>query len=501
MSKPVRWASAHHCEVATGTLSVNLVPCPHCGAYQELTVDGRSLVDQLRIEKPLRPGQPPLNPPLAYVGTRLGRLDYSTAKLLDGTWDLAAIDHQTVYLCVSGCRIRQDDPLPAEVVTLALGPESDLQAAIANPQSPLHLAACAAASLSPEVITALRDGRRFTCKPAMTLSGAHHWLRTNPRSIPHKRSRHISDLHSLDDDMTWGIFARGWVVAQSDPAKIKTYLNEHFGLPAREKAADITEDHILELRAPYARGTLPFRPDIIVTSADTQDAYWKYVTLAAQLDSAGKNYARLAVLTWGIATSKAELIAILATPFSYTPPTGDVETFSSVGGLVDAGGHRTDEVYELHFESGFRYFGSYGRSSPNLVTPTWERQIKWRTVELKIYMYDDDAWKRRLYLGSISRSREIKDCLAAHLDPDARQLPALLLTPGAVQDKQLAQFEAELQGERLNEDGEWERVPGTLNDFGDALKTARISLDLRLAMVIAHRAREKAEAAAAAAKK
>jgi hypothetical protein len=86
--------------------------------------------------------------------------------------------------------------------------------------------------------------------------------------------------------MTWGIFARIWISAQSDPSRIKTFFNEHLGLPAREKAAEIGEEHILELRAPYRRGTLPFRPDVIVTSADTQDAYWKHVTLAARLEAA-----------------------------------------------------------------------------------------------------------------------------------------------------------------------------------------------------------------------
>ena len=470
MSKPVRWGSAHHCEVVTGTLSVNLVPCPHCGTYQELTVDGRSLIDQLRIDKPLRPGQPPLSPRLTYSGAPLGRLDFSTAKLLDGSWDLPAIERDTVYLCVSGCRIQQDAPLPPESLPF----------------------------MSDEVREAHASGRAFTCKQAMTLSA--RWLPTNPRPIPRKRSRHISDLHSLDADMTWGIFARIWIGAQSDPSRVKTALNEHFGLPAREKAAEIGEEHILELRAPYRRGTIPFRPDIIVTSADTQDAYWKHVTVAARLDSTGQHYAEIAVVSWGIATSKPELIALLSTPLGYFPPEGDCETYHSLGGLVDAGGHRKDEVYELHYESAGRYFASYGRGGAALVTPTWSRQIEWRLQTLTIYMYHDDAWKRRLYLGSIARAREIKRCLADGYDPEARQLQPLIRTPGVERDKLLAQFETELQGERLNEEGEWERVPGTHNDFGDALKTARISLELQLPRVRAQWLARRTEAEKAKAK-
>ena len=470
MSKPVRWGSAHHCEVVTGTLSVNLVPCPHCGTYQELTVDGRSLIDQLRIDKPLRPGQPPLSPRLSHSGGPLGRLDFSTAKLLDGSWDLPAIERDTVYLCVSGCRIQQDAPLPSESLPF----------------------------MSDEVREAHASGRAFTCKQAMTLSA--RWLPTNPRPIPRKRSRPISDLHSLDADMTWGIFARIWIGAQSDPSRVKTALNEHFGLPAREKAAEIGEEHILELRAPYRRGTIPFRPDIIVTSADTQDAYWKHVTVAARLDSTGQHYAEIAVVSWGIATSKPELIALLSTPLGYFPPEGDCETYHSLGGLVDAGGHRKDEVYELHYESAGRYFASYGRGGAALVTPTWSRQIEWRLQTLTIYMYHDDAWKRRLYLGSIARAREIKRCLADGYDPEARQLQPLIRTPGVERDKLLAQFETELQGERLNEEGEWERVPGTHNDFGDALKTARISLELQLPRVRAQWLARRTEAEKAKAK-
>lgn len=463
MSKPLRWGSAHHREVVTGSLDAFLVPCPHCGTFQELSLDGTSPTHALRLEDPEREAAPPLSPRLAAAPPRLGRLRFDHCKDLYHGWDHHRLLAETTYQCINGCDIVQDAPL-----------------------APLLAAnAITSASFAPEVHEMLAAGRPLTCKQGMAISG--HWLATNPRPIPGKRSGHVSDLYSLDDDMTWGHFASIFVQSAHDPARLRTFNNENMGMPHRDRAGSVGDEHIAECRGAYARGMLPFLPDLVTICADTQDAWWKYVVAAARLDSAGQAWRDIAVVDWGHAPLKSDLLA--AARRTYALAADPTRIFSPSCGLIDAGGHRTDEVYELHFDSQFLFFPSYGRGGQVAeLRPTWQSPIKeaWRGATFNICWYWDDHWKRRLYLGSLKRAREIKNCTDfERLDPSAKGLPPRLWLPGLPADAKRREFELELRAEQINDDGEWETV--AKNDFGDALKQCYAMCDFRLPATVAAR--------------
>jgi hypothetical protein len=441
MSKPRKWDSAHHREVATGTLSAFLVPCPHCGTFQELSFDGESPTGQLRLDQPLRPGEAALSPQLAAPVQRCGRLQFGHCKDLLGVWDLEKIERETFYECVCGCRIEEKD------------------------------------------------------KPAMIRAG--RWLATNPRPAPRKRSRHISDLYSLHERLTWGKLASIFVQAQGDPDKLLHFVNNHLGLPWRERHGQVGEEQVLECRGPYKRGFLPFEPDFVTLCADTQDAFWKYVVAGYRLSG------ERAVVRWGIAGTRADLLGELDIdiPLAADP----AKKWLPALGLVDAGGHRTDEVYDLHLESAGRLWPCFGKNGPSIIRPIWfNDRIMHRFRLITIYFFHDDAFKRKLYLGSIARVREIKVAQAKGLDPAAQGLPPRLQIPGEPGDADLRSFVLELTSERMLPDGTWAKTRSMPNDFGDALKLCDVCFDYVKPAIMAERkaeAAEKAKADAAAAAK
>lgn len=512
ISRPDEWASPHHRDVATGTLEFLAVPCPHCGTFQELTIDGTSLVDQLRIEDdPDSRNAPPINPPLAHRTARLGRLRFDHCKLLPGIdgaanpggWDFNRIVAETYYECVSGCRIDQDAPLTA--------------ADLANPLC----------SFSDEVRALAADGVFLTHKQAMMISGRH--LAANPHPLPadgggprSKRSEHNSDLGSLDFDMTWGHFAKKFAERAHDPVRLRNFLNEHAGLPARKRARDdnVTDVYIAECRAAYARGAIPFVPDILVLGGDSQLGFRKFVVAAARLDTALKAWRDIAVIDYGYAALRSDIINLLAKPYpvaelaALTSPTlfAHGRTFRIQCGVVDAGGveGNTPDVYELSYEAGGRLLPSFGRSGDFAEQrPTWTGEVKkgWRGIEIPILFYWDEYWKRHIQLGCIKKIAEIKkaadarsasasDQLAA-IDPAALSLPPRLWLPGLPADARRKEFEAEIIAEQLDEKGKWKVLAGTPNDFQDCLKTCFVVLDARLPAIAAEKLRAREEAAAA----
>lgn len=437
-SKPKKWRSKHHCEIVTGTLSCLLVECPHCGTWQELSFDGNSPTYQLRIEDSMRPGEPPLSPPLGlYDATtnryltppapRLGRFRFDHCKDLYGHWDLARIETETTYECASESKC---------VIT-----NSELKAQI----HPDHI----------------------------------RWLKTNHRHAPRKRSRHIWDVHSPHPKLSLGHLARQFIEAQSDPAKLLHFVNNHLGLPWREKRAVIGDLQLLHCREPYQRGTIPMEADIMTTCADSQHDCWKYVTTAYRIIWQDEKSATVigwerAVIRWGRAGTRVELLEEARMPAAFASDPSRTMTPNS--GFVDLGGDRSDEVYDLHLESWSKdsptpfFFPILGRGWQTKGRIWYSQNAVHKGRKVRVFFCDDDSFKRSLYLGSIAQAAEIKRAIADGFTPTAVGRPARLRIPGIPGDAALREFLDELQGEQLNTAGDWKLVRGMRNDFGDALK-------------------------------
>jgi hypothetical protein len=410
LSKPTRWGSPHHRECATGTMSSFRVPCPHCGTFQELSLDGIAPTSLLRYVD---------HPEQAEV-VKVGRLRYEHCRDLTGEWDFQRLETETWYECVNGCRIDE----------------------------------------TPEL------------KHSMMNAGV--WEITNPRHVPRKRSRHISDLYSLHPKMTWGRFASLYVeaISSGEPDKLMHFWNNHNGMPWKEKASTVSEENVLELRSPYLPGSLPFEPDAVIIGCDSQDAFWKYVVIGVKIEGAG-GADEVAVSRWGIAPTPAEILAEPDTPVSFS--TG--ERIPDLG-FIDAGGHRTDEVYDLFDASERKLIPCFGRAEATLKTVVWKRQTTHRLRPIDIYFVADSLMKRRLYLSMIGKVRDIKQAIDKHASGQgptlaALGLPGRLHIPGGGEfDTDLRSLISELQGEVIDDKGQWHLVSGHRNDYGDALKYA-----------------------------
>lgn len=474
MSKPKRWCSAHHREVASGTLDAYLVPCPHCGVFQELSLDGTSPTHTLRIEKPLRPGLPPISPPLAVKAPApLGRLVYSHCTDLTGAWDWERILTDTYYQCVSGCRITGEEQLDATHAWIFPGADEP----------------------TTRVRTELLSGKKLRAKWCMENAG--RWFSTNPRPIPRQRSHHISDLHSLKEDMTYGRFALKFAKAASDPAAHSTAMNEQMGLPVQETIVGALDDGLVDLlRAPYRAGEFPFRPDIILLGGDTQDAYQKALTIGVRLD--GPDY-EIAVSDWHYAQTPAALDEIMGTAHPLLPPPSGTtspgaptppDAMRPALGFVDAAGHRTGEVYEQCLQNP-SLLPCFGREQRGLKQLVWRTRITHDGREVDIYHVADEKLKKRIYHGMIAKAREIIAAHQARRSPTGGPtlsvlgLPGRLYLPGLPRaDETPAEFarrfdelRSELTAEIMDETGVWKKIGARKNDFGDCLKYAIAAFD------------------------
>jgi hypothetical protein len=454
MSKPKKKGTAFHKRWCSGTRSVRLVPCPHCGTFQELTFFGQSATDYMRPDQ--KPGEgPPDDYPLAQ---RLGRVRFEHCKDLSGRWDKEAIRRDAYYECVNGCRIDFDAPFASEAL-----------------DDPI-----AGRSFSSEVRQRVVDGERLRVKHAMMLSG--RWLRTNPRPHPRRRSRHISDLYSLYDDLSLRELALMWIDSQGDIVAIAHFFNNNLGLTFTPKVTTVDESLILELRADYARGECPFVPDMVLLNFDTQGHYYAGVITAFLVDGT------CALIDWFDAINDDDIIKRFAKQVPIAGrrihpqpdlPEGTLPKYVVPQyGLGDAAGvkGRTDEVYDLCLKLPGKLYPSFGRGGLQVTTPIAQSFVEWRFQKLPIYRFSDDAFKRSLYCDRIGRIKEIKRAQAEGKDPVLFSLPPRLYVPRDAD----AKLTSELSGERQLPDGSWQDPAPGPNHLGDALKNALVQFEFLL---------------------
>lgn len=484
MSKAKKKGTAFHKRWCTGTRSVRLVPCPHCGTYQELTFFGESATNYMRPDQ--KPNDPPLEDyPLAH---RLGRVRFEHCKDVtlvtraDGTieerpgrWDKERIRTDTYYECVTGCRIDLSAPY-----TRAL-----LDDPIAGP------------SFSAEVRTRVDAGESLQIKHAMLVSG--RWLITNPRPHPRRRSRHISDLYSLYDDLSLPELALLWIDSQGDAEKLLHFFNNNLGLVFAPRQATIDEALVLELRAGYSRGECPFTPDLVLLDFDTQQHHYACIITAWLVDGTG------AVIDWFDAIADDDIVNRFSRPIpgaaarchpqpEFTTPIAPVTPQYGLGDAAGAKG-RTADVYDLTLKLPGRLYASFGRGGLQITTPIAQRTVEWRMRDLPIYLFSDDTFKTKLYVDRISRIKEIKAAQAAGKDPVMFNLPARLYLPRDADGK----LTSELSGERQLPDLSWQDPSPGPNHLGDALKNALVQFEFLLPRIQASKQAE-AEAKTKAAK-
>lgn len=402
-----------HQEFLTGSRHKPFVPCPHCGEYQELVWE---------------------------------RVKFGHCKDLTNEWDLPRVAVETYYECAH-CTGKIHDFHKREMMASGQWRPTNFR----------------------------------------TVTGENGEDRLVAAWYPRRMSAHYSDLYSQNENVSFGRLALKFIAALKDPMKMRDFLQNHLGVPDQESIAEVTEDKILALRGPYRRqrpaiaqdnapieadgqaidpGTpIPIRPLFCALLGDTQDENSKYTVQA--FSRSGDQY----VLDWGSCLELADLDDVMLRTVRWSVRNEDGTITSgempvSVA-MIDEGGHRTYEVRQhafARFPSVFTSRGSPGGSGSVVAIRDYRiRKDDELAPTMPVVVYDDNTFKRELYIRRIARFDSVK---AAAYGQSRTWLPMNLET----------EFTQELMKERLERDRDgrvrWNAPKG--NDFGDTVKMGLI---------------------------
>lgn len=304
-----------------------------------------------------------------------------------------------------------------------------------------------------------------TDKAAMLEAGT--WVPTHfeevdgeafPAWEPGVMSAHLSDLYAIDEDSTWGAISVQWIKAQGDPLKLHNFLNGRLGREVKETVVELRPEGVRRLCAGYRRGTMPEIPAIVTLQADNQANEVVKWTATGWLPD-GSCY----VIDWGSVDSREEMDQIRERRWQC----GD-RTLVAQRGIMDEGGEE-GTTWEVRAFCAARHpfwipsKGQAGRQINDLARFRPASIAKGGMAKIAVLQFDDNAFKRLLYLQRIARFDPAK---VAEFRQSRLYLPEDV-TP---------QFCRELSGEHLRKvPGKgvvW--VPSPPNDFGDCVKLGHV---------------------------
>lgn len=296
---------------------------------------------------------------------------------------------------------------------------------------------------------------------------AHEWRQTNPKPKPRKLSAHISDLYSPFEKSSWGKLAVEFIESKKSVTKLIKFVTSRLGLPWRLQSSERTSSDILQLRAEYSRGACPIDPFFSAAAADTQDDVKKWVKGAFNRNG------DLYILDWGFTLSFEELNDILNDPIPIKVPMGwapaqgldGIETTTALCGMIDEGGHMGTAVRSFCLRSNGRWWPCKGRGGIQVRRTVNESIADVQGTSLVVYHYDDDDFKKQLYMNRIAKAQRIRD--------GAEEGPTIYLPKDLT-----GEFIDELVSEKLTKEKDkygftreqWKKDPNVPNDFGDAIK-------------------------------
>lgn len=337
---------------------------------------------------------------------------FNHCRRSDGSWDLHRVLRETFYECISkGCRIEESDKLGM------------IERGWWEPSNFIEIEGEMLPAWEPEVMSA-----------------------------------HLPDLYSISPNSTWGILAKEFVQARNDPRKMHNFLNSRMGLETKETVVKIESEGVRRLASGYLRGSMPEVPCTLIIQADNQgDQVVKWVVSGMMPD--GSQY----VVDWGQVDAREKLDEVARRSFDCNG-----RRLVPQRGIIDEGGEEgtTWEVREFaarRWPFWLPAKGRSGRQINDLAKISAASIAKGGEEKIPVVHFDDDAFKRLLYLQRIAR-----------FDPARVEKEGLsrLFLPRDVSD----QFCRELSGENLR------RVPGKgvmwvaspPNDFGDCVKLGEV---------------------------
>jgi len=284
---------------------------------------------------------------------------------------------------------------------------------------------------------------------------------TIPAWTPGEMSFHISDFYSMHPSSTWGTLVFEFLQAQGNPGKLHDWTNGRAGEPVKQTVSNVTHRHIMRLRGDYKRGTMPIVPCVATMQVDNQGDHQKWTKLGMMPN--GSAY----LIDWGKTLSLEETVAIAARPI----PAGGKEVFVQRV-IIDEGG-KGGTSYEVRafclprFPMFFPCKGRGGIQVKNTIAFSDSAVTRGGESKISVCHFDDDAFKRILYLERIKK-----------FDPEKTadfNLPRLWLPMDI--DSELTR---ELCGEELVREVDdngvtqfvWKQKPP--NDWGDCVKMGHV---------------------------
>jgi phage terminase large subunit GpA-like protein len=249
-------------------------------------------------------------------------------------------------------------------------------------------------------------------KPAMLAQG--EWVPAHPERSHRQRSYTVNGLYyPLGLGPRWRDLAAGWIAAQGDPAKLKTFINDKLAEPWEDPAMRRVKHNVVADRAErYALRTAPVGVLAITAGVDTQDN-----RLAVHITGWGRGLTAWTIDYVELPGDPAEddvwhaLTDLLNTPIQHAA--GGTLRVEAVA--IDAGGHRTEDVKAFVRARRVRrplcIFGAKPNTAPVLSKGKLE-DVNWRG------QYDKRGVKIH-HVGTVA----VKNRLFARLSTDADKAP------------------------------------------------------------------------------
>ena len=261
--------------------------------------------------------------------------------------------------------------------------------------------------------------------------------RTNPNAANENRSFRANGFYGPDTrfgDIAVKFTQKG----DAQTTGLQAFYNSWLALPWATLDFNIKDEHILALRGDYARRTLPFKPALLLLTADPGEALTHWMVTAVRNDGT------LFVIDWGTLLSSAELIQAEFLVHRRYAIEGTGEKIVPHLGYVDSG-YLTETQYRICLASGGFYWPTKGSDAKH---GGWAETSAASHPGLKLYTYADLQAKDELYGRRIARKATVGVMLPGDVDG-----PLVLGLSGQQKDKQ---------------SGNWKELHN--DHYGDCLK-------------------------------
>lgn len=256
---------------------------------------------------------------------------------------------------------------------------------------------------------ACRNHIEQNCRHGMIRGG--QWKATNPNAPADRVSFHLNALYS--PWRTWGSIAREFLEVKDSFSGLQNFTNSVLAEPWKPIQGEVvSETQLMEMRADYPLGVCPVKPRFITMAADVQRdcVYFTVRAWGQDEESWLVDYGKLPTLD--------SLNAIMAREYNIA---GTDERMKPFRGMIDSG-YNTQAVYE--YCSAARGTLHPVKGWESLAQPVKDATVNFipgrggRERFIKLYHFDDSAFKVELYLRRIQDRQGPKWHIPHNIGPD-----------------------------------------------------------------------------------